>query len=167
MGLTRVFAKRGLIPSGQKVSELRDNLARLMVESAVVFHDRFGSEGLDALSEVFRKLGEEDAMQLKDRLGLGETLVDAVDAWRVVGHVMGAKMKVVKVSETRVNTEHPYCPQYEKFKERGMLYCESVCLPYVRAIAEGVTPSVEMEVLEPANEERTCVKSLVISGAPE
>lgn len=165
MGLTRAFAKRGLIPSGQKVSELRDNLARLMVESAIVLHERFGDEGLDALSEVFRRLGEEDAEQMKNRLGLGETLADAVDAWRVVGHVMGAKMKVVEVSENRVNTEHPYCPQYEKFKERGRLYCESVCLPYVRAIAEGVAPPVRMEVLEPATEDGTCVKSLVFRGS--
>jgi hypothetical protein len=167
MGLTRAFAKRGLIPSGQKVSELRENLARLMVESAIVLHDRFDEEGLDALSEVFRRLGEEDAEEMKSRLGLGETLQDAVDAWRVIGHIMGAKMKVVEVSSNRVNTEHPYCPQHEKFNERGRLHCESVCLPYVRAIAEGVAPSVKMEVIEPASEDKTCIKSLVVRGSSE
>ncbi|TFF91205.1 hypothetical protein EU545_05090 [Candidatus Thorarchaeota archaeon] len=163
MGIMKAAAVRGLIPAGNKVNELRDNLTRLMAEMGVVLEERFGQEGLDAISEIFRRLGEEDAKNMRERLGLGDTLSDAVDAWKVVGHVMGAKMEAQEISPDRVETTHPFCPQYEAFKDVGKLYCESVCLPYVRAIGEGIGKGVRMEVVRPADEESTCIKALVFT----
>ncbi|RDE13596.1 MAG: hypothetical protein C4K49_08425 [Candidatus Thorarchaeota archaeon] len=163
MGITKTAAVKGLIPAGNKVKELRGNLNRLMTEMPTVLEDRFGQAGLDAVAEIFRNLGAQDAATMKTRLGLGDTLRDSLDAWKVVGNVMGAKMVPKWVSETRVETNHPYCPQYEEFMKQGKLYCDSVCLPYVRAIAEGVSPKVKMEVVRAANKEATCIKALVYS----
>jgi len=161
MGIKKAAAVRGLIPAGSKVSELRSNLNRLMTEMPVVFEEKLGRQGLEAVSELFRRLGEQDAKNMKARLGLQDTLKDSLDAWKVVGHIMGAKMVPRWVSKYRVETDHPYCPQYEAFVAQGKLYCDVVCLPYVRAVAEGVAPSVKMEVVRPANDEATCVKALV------
>ncbi|TFG12447.1 hypothetical protein EU537_09180 [Candidatus Thorarchaeota archaeon] len=161
MGIMRTAAVKGLIPPGNKISELRGNLTRLMTTMASVLESRFGSEGLDAISEIFRRLGEEDAKAMKDRLSLGSSLKDAIDGWIVVGNVMGAKMEAKWDSEKRAETHHPYCPQYESFKEGGTLYCESICLPYVEAVAKGIAPEVEMEVVRPADDDSTCVKALV------
>lgn len=163
MGVMKAAATRGLIPAGNKVSELRDNLTRLMTQMALVLEERFGQEGLDAIAEIFHNLGTEDAKNMKERLGLGDTLSDAVDAWKIVGHVMGAKMEARKVSPDRVETVHPFCPQYEAFKDAGKLYCESVCLPYVRAVGEGIGDGVTMEVVRPADTDSTCIKALVFT----
>ncbi len=159
----RNAAVKGLIPPGNKVAELRMNLNRLMAEMASVLEERFGEKGLDAIAEIFRRLGEQDAAALKSRLNLGSSLKDAVDAWLVVGNVMGAKMVPRWVSDKRVETDHPFCPQYEAFKKRGKLYCEAVCLPYVSAVAEGVAPEVKMEVVRAATKDATCIKALVVS----
>ena len=80
MGVMKTAAVKGIIPAGNKVSELRLNLMRLMTEMSIVLEERFGSEGLDAVSEIFRRLGEDDARTMKDRLGFGDTLKDAHDA---------------------------------------------------------------------------------------
>ncbi len=162
MGIMRTAATKGIIPAGNKVSELRSNLTRLMSTMAEVLDERFGKEGLNAISEIFRRLGAQDASAMKERLGLGSSLKDAVDAWIVIGHVMGAKMKTNWTSENKVETTHPYCPQYEEFKKDGKLYCESVCLPYVGAVAEGIAPEIKMEVVRAANGDDTCIKALVI-----
>jgi hypothetical protein len=163
MGVMKAAAVRGLIPPGNKVSELRANLTRLMAQMGSVLEERFGQEGLDAIAEIFRRLGEQDAKNMKERLGLGDSLSDAVDAWKVVGHVMGAKMEAHEVSPDHVETVHPFCPQYEAFNDVGKLYCESVCLPYVRAIGEGIGEGVKMEVVRPADADSTCIKALVFT----
>ncbi|NWF97242.1 MAG: hypothetical protein HXY34_13980 [Candidatus Thorarchaeota archaeon] len=160
MGLMRSAAVKGLIPAGSKVTELRQNLIRLMSEMSTVLDERLGAQGLEAISEVFRRLGSQDAKTMSERLGLGSTLRDAVDAWLVIGHVMGARMVPKWVSKNRVETTHPFCPQYESFKARGKLYCGAVCLPYVGAVAEGICPGIRMEVVRPADENGTCVKAL-------
>lgn len=167
MGLMRRAAVKGLIPSGNKVTELRDNLMRLMKESAVVLDERFGQKGLDAFSEVFRRLAEQDAKAMKERLGLGETLKDALDAWIVIGHVMGSKIDVRWTSEDRVETDHPFCPQHEAFKKSGKLYCESVCYPYVAGVAEGIAPGIKMEVPKPATMNEACTKALILKSKTE
>jgi len=163
MGLMKTAAVKGIIPAGNKVSELRSNLGRLMIETAIVMEERFGKDGLDAVAEVFRRLGNEDAIAMKETLGLGNTLRDALDAWIVIGHVMGAKMKPRWISDNRVETDHPYCPQHEGFLKKGKLYCESLCWPYVSAVAEGIAPGVKMEVPKPATMDATCTKALVYS----
>jgi hypothetical protein len=162
MGLMKSAAVKGIIPAGNKVSELRSNLIRLMTEMAIVFEERFGEEGLEAVSEVFRRLGEEDAKAMKERLGLGSTVKDALEAWLVIGHVMGSKMEHRWIDEAHVETDHPFCPQWEAFREKGSLYCEAVCYPYVRAVAEGIAPGVQMEVPKPATTEGACTKAIVL-----
>lgn len=163
MGLMRTAAVKGMIPSGNKVTELRNNLMRLMTTTAVVMEERFGQEGLDALAEVFRRLGTEDAEALKARLGLGSTLKDALDAWIVIGHVMGSKIETNWVSENRVETDHPFCPQHSAFMRSGKLYCESVCYPYVEAVATGIASNSRMEVTKPATSEKACTKAIVLT----
>jgi len=157
----KTAAVKGIIPSSNKVSELRSNLMRLMTEMSIVLEERFGAEGLEAVSEIFRRLGEDDAKTMRDRLGFGDTLKDAHDAWMVIGHVMGSKMKAEWVSENRVEFHHLYCPQYDAFKERGKLYCESVCLPYVSAVG-AMGKGVETDVVKAADEDGPCIKGLSI-----
>ncbi len=161
MGIMKTAAVKGIIPSGNKVGELRTNLARLTTEMPIVLEERFGSAGLEAVSEIFKRLGTEDAKLMKDRLGFGDTLKDSHDAWVVIGHIMGAKMKADWISEKRVEFHHLYCPQYEAFKERGKLYCDSVCLPYVSAIGT-IGTGVKTDVVKPADENGPCVKGLSI-----
>ncbi|MDF1540817.1 MAG: hypothetical protein P1Q69_18110 [Candidatus Thorarchaeota archaeon] len=163
MGLMRTAAVKGFIPPGNKVIELRDNLMRLMTTTATVMEERFGEEGLQAVAEVFRRLGTEDAEALRSRLDLGDTLKDALDAWLVIGHVMGSKIVTTWISENRVETDHPFCPQHKAFTSKGKLYCESVCWPYVEAVATGIAKGAKMEVPKPADDKTACTKAIVIS----
>ncbi|MFW9848438.1 MAG: hypothetical protein ACFFF4_04815 [Candidatus Thorarchaeota archaeon] len=163
MGLMRTAAVKGMIPPGNKVSELRNNLMRLMTTMAVVMEERFGKDGLDAVAETFRRLGTEDADTLKDRLDLGETLKDAEDAWMVIGHIMGSKMVSKWIDENRVEFSHPFCPQYQAFKEYGKLYCESVCWPYVESVAVGIAKGARMEITRSADSKGPCTKAIVAS----
>lgn len=155
------MAVKGIIPSGNKVNELRSNLFRLITEMSYVLERRFGAEGLETTSEIFQHLGEQDAATIKNQLGLGETLRDAVDAWILIGHIMGSKLDVTWDGENRAVTDHPYCPQYEEFKKKGKLYCESACWPYVSTIGETIAPGVKMEIVRPADMNRSCTKALV------
>ncbi len=163
MGLMRTAAVKGIIPAGNKVTELRNNLMRLMTMTAVVMEERFGQDGLDAVAEVFRRLGEEDAKALKDRLGLDSALKDALDAWIVIGNIMGTKIETNWVSENHVETDHPFCPQHASFLEIGRLYCEPVCQPYVGAVATGIAQGSRMEVPRPATLEKACKKAIVLT----
>jgi len=139
LGVMKTAAVKGIIPAGNKVSELRSNLLRLITETPLVLEERFGGDGLAAVSEIFRRLGEQDAKAMKERLGFGNTLQDSVDAWKVIGHIMGSKMEVNMVDKNRVVANHSFCPQYELFKELGKLhYCEFACWPYVDSVAEGM-----------------------------
>ncbi|MFX1415440.1 MAG: hypothetical protein ACFFC0_01460 [Promethearchaeota archaeon] len=164
MGIVRMAATRGIIPAGMKVSELRSMVVRLTTETARVLDERFGNEGLEAASEIFRRLGEEDAQTLSERLSLGISVRDAMDAWQVLANIMGAKAHVRWVSETRGEVDHSFCPQYEGFKKHRNIYCEHACLPYVKAVAEGIGKGVKMEVMRPADSEGECVKALVYSA---
>ena len=161
MGVMKTAAVRGIIPAGNKVGELRSNLMRLMTEMPIVLEEQFGAAGLEAVSEIFRRLGEDDAKAMKDRLGLGDELKDAHDAWVVIGHVMGSKMKADWVSDNRVEFHHLYCPQYDAFKERGKLYCDSVCLPYVSAVG-AIGKGVETDVVKAADDSGPCIKGLSV-----
>ncbi|MBN2228859.1 MAG: hypothetical protein JW779_04625 [Candidatus Thorarchaeota archaeon] len=162
MGVMKTAAVKGIIPSGNKVSELRSNLLRLITETSIVLDERFGSDGLQAIEEIFRRLGEEDAKAMKERLGFGNSLKDALDAWMVIGHIMGSKMEPTWVSEKRVEVSHSYCPQHEEFMKRGKLYCNQACLPYVGAIGEKIGLGVKMDVVRPADEKDTCIKALYV-----
>lgn len=162
MGLTRAAAVQGIIPPGNKVRELRDNLMRLMSATAVVMDERFGEAGLEAVSEVFRRLGQEDAKSIKEKLGLGNTLKDALDAWKVIGHIMGSRMETRWMSDKRVETNHPFCPQHQAFVKSGKLYCEAVCYPYVEGVAVGIADNIRMEVPKPADMSSACTKALTV-----
>lgn len=157
-------AARGIIPAGNKVSELRGNIIRLITEMSVVLEERFGQEGLDAVREVFRRLGEQDAVTMKERLGFGGSVRDAYDAWAVIGHIMGSKMTPHWVSEKRVEVDHTLCPQYDSFMSRGKLYCEYACLPYVGSVGEGIAPGVKMDVVRAADDQGPCTKALEDKG---
>lgn len=161
MGIMRTAAVKGIIPAGNKVAELRSNIVRLINETALVLEERLGEEGLDALSEIFKRLGLQDAKDMKDRLGLGNGIHDSADAWSIIGNILGSKMKAHWISEDRAEFEHLFCPQYEEFLKTNRFYCENVCLPYVEAIAEGISPDVKMEVIKPADNESACIKAIV------
>ena len=161
MGIMRTAAVKGLIPAGNKVSELRANIIHLINETALVLDEKLGEAGLDVLSEVFRRLGAQDAKAMKERLSLGDEIKDSADAWSVIGKILGSKMNARWISEDRVEFDHLYCPQYEEFLKTNRFYCEKVCLPYVEAIAEGISPNVKMEVVKPADEESACIKAIV------
>jgi hypothetical protein len=161
MGIMRTAAVKGLIPAGNKVSELRGNIIHLINEAALVLDEKLGEPGLEALSEVFRRLGHQDAKAMKERLGLGDGVKDSADAWSIIGHILGSKMEARWISEDRVEFDHLYCPQYEEFLKTNKMYCETVCLPYVEAIAEGISPDVKMEVVKTADEKSACIKAIV------
>ena len=163
MGLMKTAAVKGFIPAVFKVGELRSNLLRLISEMPIVLEERFGDAGLEAVAEIFRRLGEQDAVIMRERLGLGDTLKDAMDAWIIISHIMGSKMDVTWDGDHRAVADHPFCPQYEKYKEHGTLYCESACWPYVRAVGESIAPGVKMEMVRPADMNRACTKALVYS----
>jgi hypothetical protein len=165
MGIKKTAAVRGWILAGMKVTELRGNIIRLMTEMPIVFEEKLGQPGVKAVSEVFRRLGEQDAKTMKARLGLRDTLKDSLNSWKIVGPIMGAKMEPHWVSKNRVEANHPYCPQHESFTARDKVYCDVVCLPYMKALAEGVAPSVKMEVVRPATKEATCIKALVTQSS--
>ncbi len=162
LGVMKTAAVKGIIPAGNKVNELRTNLFRLITETSIVLNERFGAAGLEAVSEIFHRLGEEDAKTMKERLGFGNTLKDALDAWFVIGHIMGSKMEPNWVSENRVEVNHSYCPQHEEFLKRGNLFCTDACLPYVGAIAENVGEGVKMDIVRAADENSTCIKALYV-----
>ncbi|MFW9974896.1 MAG: hypothetical protein ACFFDQ_06510 [Candidatus Thorarchaeota archaeon] len=161
MGILKTMAVKGIIPAGNKVKELRINLFRLITEMPFVLEKRFGAGGLDAISEIFQHLGEQDAITITNQLGLGKTLKDAVDAWVLIGHIMESKMNVTWENDNRAITEHPYCPQYEEFKKKGKLYCEYTCWPYVGTVGAMIAPGVKMEILRPADMNKSCRKALV------
>lgn len=162
MGIMKTAAVKGLIPAGNKVGELRSNILRLINETSVVLDERFGPAGLEAIEEIFRRLGENDAKLMKERLGFGDTLKDALDAWLVIGHILGSRMETNWISEKRVEVSHSYCPQHEEFMKHGKLYCTQACLPYVGAIGETIGKDVKMDVVRAANEKGTCIKALSI-----
>ncbi len=164
MGMMRTAATRGIIPAWMKVSELRNMSIRLITETMSVLDERFGTEGLEAASEIFRRLGRQDAQALRMRLSLGGSLKDAMDSWLVLANIMGAKMHVRWVSEIRAEADHSFCPQYESFKEHGKIYCEHACLPYVGAVGEDVGEGVRMELVRPADMENECIKALAFSA---
>ncbi|MFX1265116.1 MAG: hypothetical protein ACFFH0_07030 [Promethearchaeota archaeon] len=164
MGLMRTAATRGIIPPWMKVSELRNMVIRLTTETMSVLEERFGNEGLEAASEIFRRLGREDAQALRERLSLGGSVKDAMDSWLVLANIMGAKMHVRWVSENRAEADHSFCPQYESFKKLGKIYCEHACLPYVGAVGEGIGEGVQMELVRPADDESECIKAITFSA---
>ncbi len=162
MGVMKTAAVRGIIPSRYKLDELRSNLLRLISETCLVLEERYEKDGLAIVSEIFQRLGEQDAIIMKDKLGLGETLQDSVDAWKVIGHIMGSKMEINYDNQNRAVADHSLCPQYELFKKIGKLhYCEFACLPYVAAVAENLVPGVKMEVVRAADNNSACTKALV------
>lgn len=162
LGVLKTAAVKGIIPAGNKVSELRTNLFRLITETSIILKERFGAAGFEAVSEIFHRLGEEDAKTMKKRLGFGDTLKDSFDAWLVIGHIMGSKMEPNWISENRVEVNHSFCPQYEEFLKHGTLFCLNACLPYVGAIAENIGDGVKMDVVRAADEKSTCIKALYV-----
>ena len=158
----KTAAVKGLIPAGNKVSELRSNILRLINETSVVLEERFGQAGLEAIEEIFRRLGEKDAVLMKERLGFGDSLQDSLDAWLVIGHILGSKMEAKWISENRVEVSHNYCPQHEEFLKHGKLFCTQACLPYVQAIGENIGKDVRMDVVHAADENGPCIKALSI-----
>lgn len=162
MGIMKTAAVKGIIPPGNKVGELRSNIVRLITETSTVLEDRFGADGLEAVEEIFGRLGEQDAKTMKTRLGFGDTLKDSLDAWLVIGHILGSKMEPNWVSENRVEVSHSYCPQHKEFLKHGKLYCTHACLPYVGAIGANIGKGVKMEVVRAADENAPCVKALFV-----
>ncbi|MGY5876039.1 MAG: hypothetical protein RTU30_09855 [Candidatus Thorarchaeota archaeon] len=163
MGIMRSAAVKGIIPPGNKVTELRENIYNIMVVTPKVLEEQLGQQGLDALSEVARQLGNSTAEELKGRLGFGETLKDSADSWKVLGHVLGTKMSERWITEDRVEFDHEYCPQHEAFVKSGKLYCDTMCLPLMEALASGVAPRVKMELVRAADEKDACIKGLVFT----
>ncbi|MFW9792886.1 MAG: hypothetical protein ACFFEE_01185 [Candidatus Thorarchaeota archaeon] len=164
MGVMKSAAVKGIIPSGSKVTELRSYLLSLITDMTLVLEERFGEDGLKAVTEIFQRLGKQGAITMKEKLGFGETLQDSVDAWKVIGHIMGSKMEINMENNDRAVADHSFCPQYELFKEHGKLYyCEFACWPYVEGVAEGISTDVKMEIVRGADNERACTKALVFT----
>jgi hypothetical protein len=160
MGIMKTAAVKGLIPPGNKINELRQNIYNLMVMTPLVLEEKLGQDGLNALAEVFHRMGHEDAKTMKERLGLGDSLEDSADAWKVIGHILGSKLRDEWLSESRVEFHHDYCPQYEAFQKSGHFYCSTVCLPYMESIANGISPFVRMEVVRESDRDTPCIKAL-------
>lgn len=66
MGVMKTAAVKGLIPTGNKVGELRSNMFRLITEMPLVLEGRFEAEGLEAVAEMIAPGVKMELVRLAD-----------------------------------------------------------------------------------------------------
>lgn len=164
MNIKRFLAKHGFITNGTRFNVVSESLYTLMVSVTDLLKENLGEKGEQLLSDLMRKLGEEDGKKLKEELNLGEGLKDAADAWIIAGKIFKVKMTTREPNDKEIEFHHLYCPMWSFFKSKGKIYCKTLCLPYVESVAKAVSPNIEMEIVQLPSEQNTCVKKLVIKS---
>ncbi len=104
-------------------------------------------------------MGVKLATEVRDAFGIGNSIEDAVDAWKIGCVAAGVKYRVEKEGDSYV-FHHPVCPMHEYFTQRGIVPCENLCLPTVEAIARTICPVCEVEVVHQGDLTSTCIKAI-------
>jgi hypothetical protein len=156
MGLLRWIACRW-IPPGAKAS----TTARLYFEflKSLVENKNLDEDDpiLDEISAAAAKVGEKLAFELAETFKLGNTITDAVDAWKIGCVAANLKFRVERDGDKYI-FHHPHCPMHAYFTVRGIVPCNHLCLPMVKSIAETICLDCEVEFVREGTIESTCIK---------
>ncbi|MEX2706170.1 MAG: hypothetical protein Q6352_013085 [Candidatus Freyrarchaeum guaymaensis] len=159
MSLGKMFALWNLIPGGMRANLVQDSLLDTVAALSAAILKTYKKEGEKMIAEVFREQGKIQGETLKERLGLGNSLKDAVDAWKIACNLTNLKAKFEKRGQDSYVAYHLNCPMHEAFK-RYKILCDVACFPMVEAMAKAVCPESKMSVIRKPTLEETCVKGL-------
>jgi predicted ArsR family transcriptional regulator len=144
-----------------RASLIQDSLLDTTAALSAAILKTYKKDGEKLIAEVYREQGKNQAETLKKRLGLGSSLKDAVDAWKIAGNLTKLKAKFVKNGENSYDAYHLDCPMHEAFK-KYKISCGVACLPMVEALATNICPEAKMTVIRKPTLEQTCVKRLTL-----
>ncbi|MHA1208300.1 MAG: hypothetical protein ACTSSA_03335, partial [Candidatus Freyarchaeota archaeon] len=116
MSLGKMFALWNLIPGGMRANLVQDSLLNTVAALSAAILKTYKKEGEKLIAEVFREQGKIQGETLKERLGLGNSLKDAVDAWKIASNLTNLKARIEKRGPDSYVTYHLNCPMHEAFK---------------------------------------------------
>ncbi len=158
MSLMRWIACRWIPPGAKAATSLR--MYHEFLEALVDGKDIDSDETLrNRIVDAAAELGDSLAGEVRDTFNLGDSITDAVDAWKIGCVAGGVKYRVVKEGDKYV-FHHPVCPMHAYFTERGIVPCEHLCMPTVIRIAESICPGCEVEIIRKGSLESTCIKAI-------
>ena len=105
-------------------------------------------------------VGVKLAEEVRSTFKLGNTIKDAVDAWKIGCVASGFKFSV-EIEGDKYIFHHHICPMHKYFTARGIIPCESMCIPTVTAIARTICPDCDVEVIRNGDLKSTCIKAIV------
>jgi hypothetical protein len=111
------------------------------------------------IEAVSSDVGVKLAEQVRSTFKLGDSIIDAVDAWKIGCVAAGFKFRVEKEGE-RYTFHHLICPMHKFFTKRGIVPCKTLCLPTVAAIARTICPDCDVEIIREGDLETTCIKAI-------
>lgn len=161
LSVSKILALWNLIPGGMRANLVQESLLDTAAALSAAMLKAYKKEGEKLIAEVFREQGRNQGELLKERLGLGNTLKDAVDAWKIACNLTKLKAKFEKTGETSYDAYHLNCPMHEVFK-KYKISCGVACFPMVEALATTVCPEAKMTVVRKPTLEETCVKRLTL-----
>ncbi len=156
MGLLRWIACRW-IPAGAKAkttSHLYFTFLESLIEGKNLDEDESARLEID---DAASNVGKQLAGELRETFHLGDSIPDAVDAWKIGCVAADLKFRVEKDGDKYL-FHHPHCPMHEYFTSRGIVPCKHLCIPMVTSIAESICPDCEVEVVREGSLETTCIK---------
>jgi hypothetical protein len=158
MSLKKWIATRWIPPGARAATTYRVYLTFLksLLETRDISTDENAKRELENASA---KLGEQLAKEIRDAFNLKDTIIDAVDAWKIGCVASGIKARVLKEGDAYI-FHHPVCPMHRYFTEKGMVPCSTLCLPTVTAIAKTICPECDVEIIHGGDLESTCIKSI-------
>jgi len=156
-----MLALHNLVPGGMRAGLIQDSLLDATAALSAAILKTYKKEGEKLIAEVYRQQGKNQGETLKKRLGLGSSLKDAVDAWKIAGNLTKLKAKFQKTGENSYDAYHLNCPMHEAFK-KYKISCGTACLPMVEALATTICPGVKMTVVRKPTLEETCIKRLTL-----
>ncbi|MEX2724441.1 MAG: hypothetical protein Q6367_011150, partial [Candidatus Freyarchaeota archaeon] len=83
MSVSKMFALWNLVPGGMRANLVQESLMDTVAALSAAIIKAYKKEGEKLIADVFREQGRNQGNLLKERLGLGNTLKDAVDAWKI------------------------------------------------------------------------------------
>jgi len=161
LSVSKMFALWNLVPGGMRANLVQESLMDTVAALSAAIIKAYKKEGEKLIADVFREQGRNQGNLLKERLGLGNTLKDAVDAWKIAGNLTKLKAKFEKSGENSYDAYHLNCPMHEAFRKYKIL-CDVACFPMVEAMAKTVCPQAKMSVVRKPTLEETCIKRLTL-----
>src|SRR5262245_22291066 len=138
--LQRWIARRWL-PTGLRLRGMR--LAYMRMLGTLARHpDPAVRAEVATASEA---LGMELAEDLRRELGMGDSLADADAAWAIGCQAFGLRYARSE-SDGVITYDHTGCELHAFYAAKGECHCETICLPMVRSVTEGLAPSVMMTI---------------------